>query len=88
MPKKRPKKRDGAASLGVHQAERDILDLYLHDVSLSRLLTAEQEIAVARRIQQGDRDAIDELVTKNLRFVISVAKKYQNRGLALIDLIG
>jgi RNA polymerase primary sigma factor len=88
MPTKRLKKRDRAASLGMREAERDILDLYLHDVSLSRLLTAEQEIAVARRIQQGDETAIDELVTKNLRFVISVAKKYQNRGVALIDLIG
>ena len=88
MPNKRLKKRNGAASLGVREADRDILDLYLHDVSLSRLLTTEQEIAVARRIQQGDEAAIDELITKNLRFVISVAKKYQNRGLALLDLIG
>ncbi len=88
MPKKGLKKRNTAASLGVHEAERDILDLYLHDVSLARLLTREQEIAVAQRIQQGDREALDELVTRNLRFVVSVAKKYQNRGLPLIDLIG
>ncbi|MFN0178800.1 MAG: RNA polymerase sigma factor RpoD/SigA [Gemmatimonadales bacterium] len=88
MAKKRLKKGATAASLGVHEAERDILDLYLHDVSLSKLLTAEQEIAVARRIQRGDEEATAELVTKNLRFVISVAKKYQNRGLPLVDLIG
>ncbi|MBM4186911.1 MAG: RNA polymerase sigma factor RpoD/SigA [Gemmatimonadetes bacterium] len=88
MAKKRLKKRAAVASLGVHEAERDILDLYLHDVSLSKLLTAEQEIAVARRVQAGDPAAMEELVTKNLRFVISVAKKYQNRGLPLVDLIG
>ena len=54
----------------------------------SKLLTQPEEIAVARRIQQGDEDAMHELVTRNLRFVISVAKKYQNRGMALVDLIG
>jgi RNA polymerase primary sigma factor len=88
MAKKRTRKPHTAASLGRHEAERDILDLYLHDVSRNALLTAEQEIAVARRIQQGDEAAMHELVTRNLRFVISVAKKYQNRGLALVDLIG
>jgi RNA polymerase primary sigma factor len=88
MPQKRSKKRETATSLGVFDAERDILDLYLHEVSLSSLLTQEQEIAVARRIQAGDELAMQELVTRNLRFVISVAKKYQNRGLPLVDLIG
>ena len=88
MANKRIKKRDSTASLGAHEVERDILDLYLHDVSLSKLLTQEQEIAVARRVQQGDELAMQELVTRNLRFVISVAKKYQNRGLPLVDLIG
>ena len=88
MSQPRNRKRDTAASFGVFDAERDILDLYLHDVSKTTLLTPAQEIAVARRVQQGDEDAMQELVTRNLRFVISVAKKYQNRGLALIDLIG
>jgi RNA polymerase primary sigma factor len=77
-----------AASLGVHDADRDILDRYLHEVSRSPLLTPEQEIALARRVQAGDEEAMQELVTRNLRFVISVAKKYQNRGLVLLDLIG
>jgi RNA polymerase primary sigma factor len=81
-------RRDTAKSLGVYDAERDILDQYLHEVSLTPLLTPEQEIAVARRVQAGDEDAMQELVKRNLRFVISVAKKYQNRGLALMDLIG
>ncbi len=81
-------KRMTAASLGVHDADRDILDRYLHEVSRSPLLTPEQEIALARRVQAGDEEAMQELVTRNLRFVISVAKKYQNRGLVLLDLIG
>jgi RNA polymerase primary sigma factor len=88
MSQPRNRKRDTAASFGVFDAERDILDLYLHEVSKTTLLTPAQEIAVARRVQQGDDDAVQELVTRNLRFVISVAKKYQNRGLALVDLIG
>ncbi len=81
-------KRITAASLGVYDADRDILDRYLYEVSLSPLLTPEQEIALARQVQAGDEEAMQELVTRNLRFVISVAKKYQNRGLVLLDLIG
>jgi RNA polymerase primary sigma factor len=88
MSKPRTRKRESATSLRVNDAERDILDLYLHEVSRSPLLTSTQEIAVARRVQSGDEAAMQELVTRNLRFVISVAKKYQNRGIALVDLIG
>jgi RNA polymerase primary sigma factor len=86
-PKKRTRK-ETAKSLGIYDAERDILDQYLHEVSLTPLLTPEQEIALARRVQGGDEEAMQELAKRNLRFVISVAKKYQNRGLALMDLIG
>ena len=88
MPKPRLSKRVSSASFGSHESERDILDLYLHDVARSSLLKPAEEIAVARRIQAGDEAAMHELVTRNLRFVISVAKRYQNRGLALVDLIG
>ena len=88
MKRSRNKKRDSAAALGVQGAERDILDLYLRDVSKSPLLTPAQEIELAHRVKKGDEAATHELVTKNLRFVISVAKKYQNRGLPLVDLIG
>jgi RNA polymerase primary sigma factor len=88
MSQSRSRKRETAAALGGYDAERDILDLYLHDVSKSPLLSPTEEIEVARRVQQGDEAALHELVTKNLRFVISVAKKYQNRGMALLDLIG
>src|SRR5688572_26237846 len=84
---KKPKKVT-AKTLGVYDADRDILDQYLHEVSKTPLLTQPQEIAIARLVQAGDQDAMQELVKRNLRFVISVAKKYQNRGMALTDLIG
>jgi RNA polymerase primary sigma factor len=74
--------------LGAYDAERDILDQYLFEVSKTPLLTSQQEVEIARRVVAGDPDAMQELVKRNLRFVISVAKKYQNRGLALTDLIG
>jgi RNA polymerase primary sigma factor len=65
----------------------DILDQYLFEVNQYPLLKAADELALAHRIQAGDRRALDELVQRNLRFVISVAKKYRNRGLSLLDLI-
>lgn len=85
---RRPRKGDTAKSLGVYDADRDILDQYLYEVSKTPLLTSQQEIAIAKRVRSGDEEAMQELVKRNLRFVISVAKKYQNRGLALTDLIG
>ena len=89
-PKKprRGRKPETARSLGVYDADRDILDQYLYEVSLTPLLTTQQEVAIARKVRAGDEQAMQELVKRNLRFVISVAKKYQNRGLALTDLIG
>jgi RNA polymerase primary sigma factor len=91
VPQSRPKQRASRAPLrpiGDAEPDRDILDQYLYEVSLTPLLTQPQEIALARRVQAGDEDAMQELVKRNLRFVISVAKKYQNRGLRLVDLIG
>jgi len=85
---RRPRRRETAKSLGVYDADRDILDQYLYEVSQTPLLSAQQEIAIARRVRAGDEEAMQELVKRNLRFVISVAKKYQNRGMALTDLIG
>ncbi len=89
-PKKprRGRKGETARSLGVYDSDRDILDQYLYEVSLTPLLTTQQEVAIARKVRAGDQEAMQELVKRNLRFVISVAKKYQNRGLALTDLIG
>jgi RNA polymerase primary sigma factor len=88
VPARAPRTRQAARAIGAGPAERDILDQYFYEVSKTPLLTAEQEIAVARRVRAGDQDAMQELVKRNLRFVISVAKKYQNRGMALTDLIG
>ena len=85
---RRARKRETASGLGVYDADKDILDQYLYEVSKTPLLTAQQEIAIARLVRGGDDEAMQELVKRNLRFVISVAKKYQNRGLALTDLIG
>jgi RNA polymerase primary sigma factor len=67
--------------------EQTALDQYLREVSQHPLLTGEQEYELGARAREGDQDAIDALVRSNLRFVISVAKKYQNRGVSLIDLI-
>lgn len=85
---RRARRKASAKNLSVTDAERDILDQYLFEVSKTPLLTGPQEVAIARRVVAGDPEAMHELVTRNLRFVISVAKKYQNRGLALTDLIG
>jgi RNA polymerase primary sigma factor len=81
-------RRETSKSLGVYDADRDILDQYLYEVSQTPLLTPPQEIAIAKLVREGDPEAMHELVKRNLRFVISVAKKYQNRGLPLTDLIG
>ncbi|MFI5234710.1 MAG: RNA polymerase sigma factor RpoD/SigA [Gemmatimonadales bacterium] len=86
--KRRAAKQVTAKAFGVYDAERDILDQYLHEVSRTPLLTAPQELAIAKLVRAGDEEAMQELVKRNLRFVISVAKKYQNRGLPLTDLIG
>ena len=63
------------------------LDKYLNDISKIPLLNAEDETNLAQRIRAGDTDALDTLTKSNLRFVVSVAKQYQNQGLSLSDLI-
>src|ERR671912_121407 len=87
-PQRRRTRRNDAKSIGVFESERDILDQYLFEVAKTPLLTPPEEVAIARRIAPGDPDAMHELIRANLRFVVSVAKKYQNRGMALTDLIG
>src|SRR5947207_13870413 len=82
------RRKPDVAAIARSEPERDILDQYLYEVSTYPLLKGTEEIEVARRIRAGDPDALQELVQRNLRFVISVAKKYQNRGMPLIDLIG
>src|SRR6185436_3198097 len=76
----RGRRRGLLTGLGSHEHERDILDQYLHEVSKTPLLTQKEEIALARKVRAGDQESMQELVKRNLRFVISVAKKYQNRG--------
>jgi RNA polymerase primary sigma factor len=63
------------------------LDKYLNDIGKIDILTAEQETELAQRIKQGDQEALAILTKSNLRFVVSVAKQYQNQGLSLSDLI-
>ncbi|HIW87556.1 MAG TPA: RNA polymerase sigma factor RpoD/SigA [Candidatus Onthomorpha intestinigallinarum] len=63
------------------------LDKFLQDISKEELISPEQEVKLAQRIREGDQDALEKLVRSNLRFVISVAKQYQNQGLSLPDLI-
>ena len=63
------------------------LDKYLADIAKETLLTTDEEVELAQRIKAGDKAALDKLVRANLRFVVSVAKQYQNQGLSLQDLI-
>jgi len=63
------------------------LDKYLHEISKEELITAQEEVALAVKIREGDERALNKLTRANLRFVVSVAKQYQNQGLTLSDLI-
>ncbi len=63
------------------------LDLYLREIGETPLINAEEEVRLARKIKQGDKRALEKLTKANLRFVVSVAKQYQNQGLSLADLI-
>ncbi|TCI94776.1 sigma-70 family RNA polymerase sigma factor [Tenacibaculum sp. M341] len=71
----------------VTNRESKSLDKYLQDISKIGLITADEEVELARRIKEGDQEALETLVSANLRFVVSVAKQYQTQGLKLIDLI-
>jgi RNA polymerase primary sigma factor len=63
------------------------LDKYLQDIGKEELITADEEVQLAQKVKQGDQRALEKLVKANLRFVVSVAKQYQNQGLSLPDLI-
>ena len=71
----------------ITKRESKSLEKYLQDVSKEEMITAEEEVELAIKIQSGDERALNRLVRANLRFVISVAKQYQNTGLTLEDLI-
>jgi len=64
-----------------------VLKRYLEEIQSTELLEPNEEILLARRIRQGDQEALNRMLTSNLRFVVSVAKRYQNQGLSLEDLI-
>src|SRR6266498_738769 len=68
-------------------ATTDALQLFLNEMGRYPLLTAEQEVEIAKRIERGDKAASDQMVNSNLRLVVSIAKKYQGHGLSLLDLI-
>jgi RNA polymerase primary sigma factor len=63
------------------------LDKYLQEIGKEELITVEEEVELAQRIKKGDQAALEKLTRANLRFVVSVAKQYQNQGLSLPDLI-
>ncbi len=67
--------------------ESQSLEKYLQEIGKVELITAEDEVRLTQRIKQGDSDALETLTKANLRFVVSVAKQYQNKGLSLPDLI-
>ena len=63
------------------------LDKYLQEIGREELVSPEEEVELAQRIRKGDQEALEKLTRANLRFVVSVAKQYQNQGLSLPDLI-
>lgn len=74
-------------SKSITNRESESLEKYLQEIGRVDLISAEEEVLLATRIKKGDQKAMDRLVRANLRFVVSVAKQYQNQGLTLSDLI-
>lgn len=86
------KEKESKEEQGTHrkeftERELDATRLYLGEIGFSPLLTAEQEVSIARRIQKGDQEARKHMIESNLRLVVKIARRYLNRGLALLDLI-
>ena len=74
-------------SKSITNREQGALDKYLADIAKEPMISPEEEVELAQKIKMGDQIALDRLVRANLRFVVSVAKQYQNQGLSLADLI-
>ncbi|MBA2564942.1 MAG: sigma-70 family RNA polymerase sigma factor [Gemmatimonadetes bacterium] len=90
--KRTPRPPRSRASLELNKAKKShfdegSLDQYLKEISQYPLITREDEVELAKRIKKGDQAALEKLCRSNLRFVVSVAKKYQNQGVSLADLI-
>ncbi len=75
------------ASEDVSQSQMDATRLYLNEIGASELLTAEEEVYFARKAQKGDEPSRQRMIESNLRLVVKIARRYMNRGLALLDLI-
>ncbi|NLE85471.1 MAG: sigma-70 family RNA polymerase sigma factor, partial [Myxococcales bacterium] len=73
--------------LSIKTASNDPVRMYLREIGKVPLLTAEQEVSLAKRIERGDMEAKNQLIQANLRLVVSIARRYANRGLTLLDLI-
>jgi len=75
------------ASAILDEPQVDVTQLYLNEIGLAPLLSAEEEVALARRTVQGDFEARQTMIERNLRLVVNIAKHYSNRGLTLLDLV-
>lgn len=82
-----PDRKSTPSKAKTYSNEDQSLDIYLREIREIPLLSAEDEVSLARSARQGNRDALNKLVQSNLRFVVAVAKQYQNQGLPLSDLI-
>ena len=71
----------------MRREEEDSLDLFLNRIAATPLLTADQEVELAQRIERGDYDAKQHMIEANLRLVVSIAKRYRGLGLPFMDLI-
>ncbi len=87
MANKKKKEPKNPSPSGISTRESQSLDRYLQEIGKVNLITPDDEVELAKRIQQGDQEALEKLTKANLRFVVSVAKQYQNQGLSLGDLI-
>jgi RNA polymerase primary sigma factor len=86
-PDKRRQRKAKAADIFRPDMTTDSLQLFLKDIGKVRLLTAQEEVDLAKRIERGDLDAKQKMVESNLRLVVSIAKNYRNQGLPFLDLI-
>jgi RNA polymerase primary sigma factor len=78
---------NGRASQECGASDANLLSLYLHEIGRYKLLTAAEEVQLAKRIERGDTQAREQMINANLRLVVSIAKRYQHHGIALLDLI-